>query len=73
MTGGRRRRERVAGVRERCIGWPRCELCDSAALKSAHAGSQQTVPRWALRKEQRSELILYFLNENEFEISNKLA
>ena len=45
------------------MGWPRCELCDCAALKSARAGSQQKVPRWALRKEaaaapRRSEFVL---------------
>ena len=55
------------------MGWPRCELCDCAALKSARAGSRQTVPRRALRKEPRSEFVLCFLNENEFEISNKLT
>ena len=40
MTGGRRRREeRGAGGQGRCMGWPRCELCGRAALKSARAGS----------------------------------
>ena len=72
-TGGRRRRERGAGGRARCVGWPRCELCDCAALKSARVGSRQPVPRRALRKEPRSEFVLRFLNENEFEICNELT
>ena len=70
-TGGRRRRERGAGGRERCSGWPRCELCDCAVLKSARASSRQTVPLRALRKEPQSEFVLCFLIENEFEISNE--
>ena len=55
------------------MGWPRCELWDCAAIKSARAGSRQTVCRRALRKEPRSEFVLCFLNENEFEISNELT
>ena len=70
MTGGRRRRERGAGGRARCVWWPRCEHCDCAALKSARAGSRQKVPRRALRKEPRSDFFSCFLNENEFEIRN---
>ena len=70
MTGGRRRRERGAGGRARCVWWPRCEHCDCAALKSARAGSRQKVPRRALRKEPQSDFFSCFLNENEFEIRN---
>ena len=70
MTGGRRRRERGAGGRARCVWWPRCEHCGCAALKSARAGSRQKVPRRALRKEPQSDFFSCFLNENEFEIRN---
>ena len=70
MTGGRRRRERGAGGRARCVWWPRCEHCDCAALKSARAGSRQKVSRRALRKEPRSDFFSCFLNENELEIRN---
>ena len=70
MTGGRRRRDRGAGGRARCVWWPRCEHCGCAALKSARAGSRQKVPRRALRKEPRSDFFACFLNENEFEIRN---
>ena len=73
MTGGRRRWERGAGGRTRCVGWPRCEHCDCAALKNARAGSRQKVPRRALRKETRSDLFSWFLNENEFELRNELT
>ena len=68
ITGGRRRRERGTGGRERCIGWPQCELCDCAALKRARAGSRQEMPRRALRKEPRGDFFSWFLNENELEI-----
>ena len=54
MAGGRRRRERGAGGPERCMRWPRCELCGCAALKSARDGSRQKMSRRALRKEPRS-------------------
>ena len=70
MTGGRRRRERGAGGRARCVWWPRCDHCGCAALKSARAGSRQKVSRRALRKEPRSEFFSWFLNENEFETRN---
>ena len=55
MTGGRRRRERGAGGRARCVWWPRCDHCGCAALKSARAGSRQKVSRRALRKEPQSD------------------
>ena len=51
----------------------RCKHCDCAALKSARAGSRQKVPHRALRKEPRSDLFSWFLNENEFEIRNELT
>ena len=73
MTGGRRRRERGAGGRARCVWWPRCALLGCAALKSAHLSSRQTVPRRALRKEPRGDLFSWFLNENEFEIRSELT
>ena len=70
MIGGRRRRERGAGGRARCVWWSRRERCDCAALKSPRAGSRQKVPRRALRKKPRSDFFSCFLNENELEIRN---
>ena len=72
-TGGRRGRECGAGGQARCVWWPRCALLGCAALKCAHLSSQQKVPRRALRKEPQSDLVSWFLNENEFELRNELT
>ena len=73
MTGGRRGRERGAGGRARCVWWPRGALLGCAALKSAHLSPRQRVPRRALRKDPRSDLFSWFLNENEFELRDELT
>ena len=58
MTGGRRRRERGAGGRERCMGWPRCEHCDCAALKSAPVLVRDR--RCLVRLLEKSRKVIFF-------------